>query len=351
MKTVCIVTWHKVSNYGAQLQAYALKRIFDEKGYEVYFLDYRRKINKHNYYSMLSHPLRTLKNIISRKCEMSNVERDFYFNKDSIMMEFANRHFEYNDQTYDICVVGADEIFSISDGYNGFQFAEGVKAKKFISYAASFGATTYGMIKFMKKERIIKHNLSKFEKISVRDKNSQDIICKLLNRRMELCIDPVLLWKWDNEVASFDKEKLDIIVLYSYGTHAIPEKYIDVIKKFAKEKQLMIISLGYYHDWCDRNIAVTSPEFVQYIYRAQYVLTTTFHGAVFSILFNKKFAVILQNNNKEKLGFLLQEFNATNHILNDAEEVQSIFSVNSDFSDKIESKREMAMRFLNGAVF
>lgn len=346
LKTVCIVTWHKVLNYGAQLQAYAMKKVLEQYNYEVVFYDYTRKMHKHNIYTMTRNPFRALHNFLRHE-EMSDDEESFYNNKKDVLSDFATRYFSKADpnKIYDVCLIGADEIFSISDGFNDFQFGKGIKSDKLISYAASFGNTTYGMIRFFRKQNEISYLLNNFYNLSVRDENSRKIVEKLIRIPPRIDIDPVLLWTWDNEKNLFEQAPMDILLFYSYGTHDITLQEKDEIIAFARTNKLRIVSAGYYHSWCDENLCLESMEFVEYIYRAKYVVTTTFHGSVFSILFHKQFAVILQNTNCEKLGYLLEEFDANSHIVGN-KTLDQILELTDNYDEYLVKKRREAHSYL-----
>lgn len=348
MKKVCIVTWHKVANYGAQLQAYAMKQILEGYGYEVFFYDYKRTTHNHNYYTMMKAPFKTCKKIFMPVKIITEHENSFYSEKASKLKKFATSNFVHGnkDEIYDLCVIGSDEIFSISDGYNSFQFAPDIKADRIISYAASFGATTYGMIRFYHRAESIKKYLERVDELSVRDKNSQYILAKLLKRNVRKNIDPIFLWNWKREI-SIEKQKLEIILFYSYDAHHVTESQKNQIKDFARENNLKIVSVGYYHSWCDQNVIPSSLEFVKYVYEAKYIVTTTFHGTAFSILFNKRFAVILQDNNREKLEHLLEEFKAVNHVVDNMFSVRDRLLTDSNFEKLVDMKRKEAFTYLN----
>lgn len=346
MKTVCIVTWHKVLNYGAQLQAYAMKKVLEQYNYEVVFYDYVRKMHKHNIYTIIKNPFRALHNYLVHE-ELSNEEEIFYHNKKRVLSDFVAKYFPKAklNTVYDVCLIGADEIFSISDGFNSFQFGKNIEANKLISYAASFGNTTYGMILFFRKKNKICNLLNSFYSLSVRDENSRKIVEKLTGEKTRIDIDPVLLWTWEDEKKYLKKEPMDILFFYSYGTHHITLQEKEELITFARANKLKIVSVGYYHSWCDDNLCLESMKFVEYIYRAKYVVTTTFHGSVFSILFNKQFAVILQNNNREKLGYLLEEFGASDHIIGN-QSLDKTLKLIDNFDEYLLKRRREARMYI-----
>ena len=70
------------------------------------------------------------------------------------------------------------------------------------------------------------------------------------------------------------------------------------IKRFADFKGKKIISVCMYNDWCDKNATASPLEFLSLLYHADYIITSTFHGTIFSILFHKKFGVFANGNYK-----------------------------------------------------
>ncbi len=345
-KRICIVTWHKVPNYGAQLQAYALKRILEQYGCEVSYYNYIRVTRKHNVYNMIKNPIKTIGNAMSRSQFKQN-EQEYYRNKNEILKQFLDIEFmEASLETkYDICLIGSDEIFSIFDGYNAFQYGEGIIADKYVSYAASFGATDYGMLLFYNKKSKIKKLLKKFEYISVRDENSKQIVTRLIKQEPYIHIDPVLLWNWKEEISSYEGTKTNILVIYSYGTHEISERIKMEIGEYSRNNNLEVVSVGYYHNWCKRNINISSLDFLECMYKAECIITTTFHGAVLSILFDKQFGVVTQSNNCEKLEYLLKEFDADNHVVTDCN-IERVLGIQQSFKELLEIKRSEAKEYL-----
>ena len=76
-----------------------------------------------------------------------------------------------------------------------------------------------------------------------------------------------------------------------------------------------------YQSWCDKQILCTPFELLVYFKNADYVITDTFHGTVFSIKYNKKFVTIVRDSNKQKLTDLLERFNLKTRIINHPDEI------------------------------
>ena len=105
---------------------------------------------------------------------------------------------------------------------------------------------------------------------------------------------------------------------------------VEEIKKFAKEKQLKIISIGKKYDWTDKNIVSSLNSFITYYNSADYVITNTFHGNVFSILFNRQFVNI--DFKKKKVDKLLEHYELSNRTYKkDESNIADIFNKNINY--------------------
>lgn len=128
----------------------------------------------------------------------------------------------------------------------------------------------------------IKTMLSRFAAISVRDENSAYIVRQLLGYSPEIHMDPVLMYDFTQEIAEYTTYERDYIILYAY-TGRLSREEENYIKKFAKRHNKRIICVGHYSNIADKNI-ICNPLYVfSYFKNADYVITDTFHGTVFSM--------------------------------------------------------------------
>ena len=77
------------------------------------------------------------------------------------------------------------------------------------------------------------------------------------------------------------------MIVYAYGTRIRKIEEIQAIKKFARKHKLKIIALEGVQNWCDDYIVADPFRMLDYFYYAEYVVTDTFHGTIFSII-NRK---------------------------------------------------------------
>ena len=133
--------------------------------------------------------------------------------------------------------------------------------------------------------------LSEIKYISVREESGAKIIKELTGRDAPVLVDPTLLLtreKWLT-IAKPAKNKPKDKYLVTYFLGGVPKEYKKEIKKFAKNNQLKIINLG---DIKETKTYITGPsEFLDYINSCDIIFTDSFHGTVFSILFEKPFVV------------------------------------------------------------
>lgn len=338
MKNIGIMTMHRIINYGSFLQAYGLKKTLNELGFNVEFVDYEYegsliKIsnNKKSLLKKISKNINIIK-YIKRKI----MTKKFIKIYNESIFKYLNVSDEKNIRptSIDSLVIGSDEVFNCLQeypvGFSSELFGNHYFSKNVISYAGCFGYTDYeGLKKYNKIEEVSEY-FKKFKAISVRDKNSFNTIYKLTNIISEEHLDPVLIANFDSEIINSEPKYRNYIIIYAYENRLSEdeEKYI---KRFAKKYKKKIISLGVFQKIADYNIVVEPLEVLRYFKYADYVITDTFHGTVFSIKMNTKFCTIVRNSNKNKLHYLLEKCNLVSQEVNTLESIEKIFNKKISF--------------------
>ena len=322
---VGIMSMQRVENYGSFLQAYGLKKEIEKLGHMVQFVDYQAEPSV-----VLPGEEQKSSSANSRISKAFHMLSPAYraWRKKQIKMNSTFQEFSkvYNEQflpkldvkkEYNICpkldmlVIGSDEVFNCTQpgnkvGFSRQLFGKNNNAKKVISYAASFGSTTHEKLEQYHIAEEVGELLSKFDWISVRDENSQKIVERLCGFSPASHIDPVLLYDF-LEVENMSIPMENYIVVYAYADR-IKGKEAEAIREFAKRENKKILSLGFYQPFCDEYVLASPLEVLAYIKYADYVITDTFHGTVFSIKYQKKFGTIIRDSNRQKLGDLMQRF-------------------------------------------
>ncbi len=354
MKKIGIMTMQRVINYGSFLQAYGLKKTIEEldKEIEVDFVDFANgealiEKKKKNYFEKIKNNINIIKFYNKKKTEKNfrNAYNDFCY-------KYLKCSPEKNiNAKIDELVVGSDEVFNCLQGapigYSKDLFGIGYKDIPKISYAGCFGFTTLEGLKKYKIDREIGNMLNEFKSISVRDENSFNIIKELTKHDPILHLDPVLISNYDKEI-DINIEDNNYIILYAY-TGRITRDEEKCIKKFAKKYNKKIISIGFYQKIADKTLIVNPFEVLSYFKNADYVITDTFHGSVFSIKTNAKFCTIIRESNRNKLGFLLKKLGQESRMVNSLDEIEKLYNIemNYECTNKIlKDEREKTINYL-----
>lgn len=335
MKKIGIMSMQRIVNYGSFLQAYGLRKTIEAFGENVEFVDYeyeksvieppKKKILKRIFNNI---------NIIEHRKKANHIKK-FREEYQKYLSEYLNVN--TNRNTYpniDTLVVGSDEVFNCLQnypvGYSRNLFGYGFEKTKKISYAASFGHTTIEGLRKYKIDNEVGNLLSQFNALSVRDENSQYIVQELTNKKAIISCDPVLISDYSSEIKGQEIQYSNYIIIYAYAGR-LNRKEEKAIKQFAKTHNKKIISLGFYQKIADENLIVDPFQVLSYIKNADYVITDTFHGTVFSIKMNTKFCTIIRKSNYNKLYYLLKKFDLESQLINSIEDIEKIYNKEIDF--------------------
>lgn len=351
-----ILTWYHYQNYGTALQAYALQKFLNSSMYETELIKYipeyksqneKKNIKKINIY--INNRKKKYLNKIIKKKYYKNLE-----NKSEKFKEFLSKinltEEEYNkknlkelNQVYDNFIVGSDQIWNPNNiDYTYFlDFVD--ENKKKIAYAPSFGVKQND---YPYQNNKLKNLLNKFDYISVREEDGKDIIKKLINKSGNIVLDPTLLLEkkqWD-EFVKVDMNKTKYILCYFLGEQKYYWKYVkNLQKETGLEIRIIPIQPEAYFKKGKIESEVGPMEFLDLIANAEIICTDSFHGTVFSVIFEKKFSVLKRfkdNDSKSqnsricnllKLidleGFFIDEnFEETKFIVNNYEDINNILA-------------------------
>lgn len=301
-----ILTYHRAHNYGAVLQAYALKTFLNKKGVKnVYFVDYWPEYHKdvyrlfrRNYYKQLF-LVRKIKYIIGFFLHLFNsIKKNKAF---SIFIDNFLEPKEKPEANYDIVIYGSDQIWRYQDfpgihGYNPIYFAsEDIKAHYRIAYSASMG-----IIHDTDESRVfLSKALKNFDFIGVREKDLFDYIKPFVSCPLLQTIDPVFLLNKDEWLKILPpnpvKEKYILMLQWQKEADLIPS----AAKKISEETGLKLIKIfGYV------SAGIGPLDFLSLICHAEFVLSSSFHGVAFSIIFNRPFFAFLRSNQNRVVSLL-----------------------------------------------
>lgn len=374
MKRIGIITIWQVNNYGAELQAYALVKKINEFGHKCENIDFpfyknhsfkltkrgrtpfpigwRNTIKefllpKISTVLSLSHP-------IENKTRKNNFERFYQITPHSAkrFLSFDDLY-SHKDFKYDVYMVGSDQVWnprSLATIEPYFLTFAPKDAKK-ISYASSFG------ISDIPKECVEKFRnwLNSLDAISVREKNGVNLVERIASKHAIQVLDPVFLLdaeEW-RKVAVCPDIKEPYLLLYDLIKS---DETVDLAKKIGKTRKLKIVRLcrdvSIHKDNGIQSIPDAGPmEFLGLFANASFVVTNSFHGTAFSLIFHKNFYSIIPNkmNNSGRIKSILELVDLQSRLL-PAQTVDTCNTITDvDFSKAtqlLQNAREESINFL-----
>lgn len=316
-KKIGILTFHNAHNYGAVLQAYALKTKLNRMGHEASVLNYQNKYIARNYRKVLHIDFWKRDILPSRWGKVVREVRDvFYGLKEwqkqwNVFEEFIadklldgdTRQLSLEEvvaKDCDVYVLGSDQIWAreLTHGMDPAYFGQFAPKKKKISYAAS---VPNGSVPENEKP-FFKQYLQSLSHISVREEKLAQSLRDLTGREIDTVIDPTLLLeREDYEPLLYEKPLKQGDYVFAYFV-VENETVSRCAKKVAELLGCELIELHYKKTptICGKNMIFDAgpSEFLTYIRDAKMVVTNSFHGTVFSILFQKKFYSVYKENGR-----------------------------------------------------
>lgn len=307
-----ILTFHCAHNYGAVLQCYALQEVLNQFGHEVEVIDYRPQylleayniFNKKRFISKKYNFL-LRKAIIEALILYTRIKRykafnKFIINKLKLSPPINNKEIPSN---YDIYVMGSDQIWNpkITNGFDDIYFGQFLFTKqnqKYITYAASMEAKCLSH----QEVEFYKNRLKNFDAISVREKILAELLQPLCTSTIQSVIDPTLLVNsniWNNIIQEPKIKKKKYVLVYQVRYN---QNTIKIARNIAKQIGGVVIEVSSsisLKKIIKSKQAVSPEEFLGYIKNAAFVITTSFHGTAFSIIFKRPFYCIQLNDGND----------------------------------------------------
>ena len=307
---VGLLTFHSAHNYGAVLQAYAtqetiksLKRDIEVIDYCPSFLTQQRILPR-----LEDQPVSVkLKLVIEGLiCFLWRYKRrrgfqNFIRSRLQISQEkHINHAYSFNDK-YDAFVMGSDQIWNIklTKGFDDAYWGNFITKKD--SIKISYAASMSNYLLSDNKKQAMSDLLKNFHSISVREEELKQFIYDNFKIKATTVLDPVFLLdrtKW-NIIGVRPQITKKYILAYSVE---LRDDVVRMAKVLAKKLNAIVIELTI---GVDKNVifnryqTATPEEFVGLFENAEYVLTSSFHGTAFSIIYNKSFYSIAQDTDRD----------------------------------------------------
>lgn len=301
MKKIGIITFHSSYNCGSMLESYAIQKFLQKHFNEVEIIDYSSKGQKELY--MVFDKKMSIKSIIKnllilphyKQILLNNAKYEEFKNKYFTLSNLVNET-NITDACYDFVIAGSDQIWNVTiDDYNDVYLLSWVKKAKRIAYAPSFGAKN--PMKFYHNPDKFAEMLKNFDELSIREFNGKKWIKEMTNLEVPVLLDPTLLLekKYYDEIidTSFNPDNKYIF----FYAPAFKRNICLFVKQISKKYNMQVItwsSKSFYYkrikDFGFKLPPYESPSlYLNLIKNAELVLTTSFHGTIFSTIYKKCF--------------------------------------------------------------
>lgn len=364
---VGVLTFHRAENYGSVLQAYALQKYLTDKlGIENELIDYIPS-GQEEFYKLFV-PITNIRNLIGNILKLSIANK--YKKRKDAFQGFLNsnlaiskdKYSAFNKNSllsnqYSLIITGSDQIWNTECADFSWDYLlEDVHGLKKISYAASMGGGKISDYDRYKK------CLEEYTSISVREQYASDVINQMFNneKKIEVSLDPTLLLDKEdyNKIAAPRKIQGDYIFLYSVYHD---DKLLHTIRRMKKKWGMPIITLisrNNSYKVLLNGIKLANEEgpedFLGYIRYAKFVLTNSFHGSVFSMIYGKEFYYLgdYRQDPRLKQLFTKAEIEHVGVTYEELEEQAGNFGLRGecDLSHNIADLRKSSERYLKGAL-
>lgn len=359
----------RVVNYGSFLQAYGLKKLVEkaDENANVYFIDIEKGRQLPGYedegIKYFQKKLKNiLKSILSFKLGVKYRDKNFFIKLND---KFRNEYYpalgldEEKPKNHDLTIIGSDEVFNCCQhtkwGFSRQLYGDVRNSRHVMSYAGSFGSSTLDKLQKLGVVQEIAECMGKMDAVSVRDDNSLHIVENILGKKPEMHLDPVLMNDFSEEVGLCPLPPIkDYIIVYSYQGRIKNKKEIKSIKDFAKRNNKKIVSVFCRYDWCDESVIPDTPfDVIAWFKNADYIVTDTFHGTIFSIITRSIFCTLIRSSNKAKLTSLLNKFSLGDRIAENPEKIEKVLESGIDYQNAektIGQERQRTMDYLRSVI-
>tara|TARA_S200000501_G_scaffold377914_1_gene438138 strand:- start:14073 stop:15170 length:1098 start_codon:yes stop_codon:yes gene_type:complete len=317
LKKTATLTFQNSENYGALLQAYALQKKLFSIGVENEVLNYRCEyLGKPYGFSALKRK-GVIRYFLGIAYSLVRIPRKSNFKKFRSLIKMT-RVLKLDDlnslnENYDAFIAGSDQVWNDSiTNFDSSYYLDFVDSpEKKMSYAASFGFETIPENLKPKYRKLLKE----FSVFNMREESGVKNIKMLLNKSANLVLDPTMLLskkEWD-KVASSSVRKNKYILVYQT---TISSFLVNIVKALSISTGYKIICIPFpLGGFLKSKFELTAGpgEWIGLIRDAEIVITDSFHGTAFSILYNKEFYVCLTDG-VTRITNLLNLFELDNRI-------------------------------------
>lgn len=342
------------ANYGQTLQAFALYKVVQELGYDVEVISHKNRTEAQKEYYYIRFLTPDKKTMESRSFAKIT---DFVEKNMKCLQSFNTAEVTKYVEDSDILICGSDSLWRTMH-YDPVYYLqiEGCDDKLKIAYAPSFASYIETDLEIIKK---MGKMIKQMDYISTREYQGVQLlndICMCDN--VTHVLDPTLLWgseKWKSYLN--DKSTLgSYMILYLLDDTNEYDLAIEAIRKKHNVEHIYTISAGTKID--NRNYfeeGVGLEDFISLIFGAQVVITNSFHGTAFSLMFEKEVYILKRYNKTLSNDFRFENIRKVcdlpNRMVSDISDIYEMQNVDyGSVREKIREEREKSMLYLTEAL-
>lgn len=324
MKIGVITFWQSNDNYGQQLQCWALQQQLMQMGHNPFLIRFvpiyphrPAKSTKEKILSIVK--LYPIIDIVSEKINFykrkKQIEKNRILDKQRQFAQFREHHLSVSKEEYlgidsliknapsaDIYICGSDQVWNLplsNREHRAFFLDFGNSQIRRVAYAPSFGMDNYPE----DNQYELKTLLQRFNAISVREPSGVDI-CKKIGLNAKVVLDPTLLLDtsiYKRLLRGYERDDEDYIFIYSLNMISKEDVSWNNLKEFSKRHKYNINvtpATGYsdsaqiFNKKDVKYLYATIPEWIALIANAKMMITSSFHGIVFSIIMHTPFVFV-----------------------------------------------------------
>lgn len=363
-----ILTFHRAHNYGAMLQAFALRKILTDKGHDVEFISYRQPKIEDAYKAWIwsfdrSHSLiYNIKSLVSnlltlyRRIKRRNAFNLFLKRFLPESQKYSKEELLTKDLDYDVVFFGSDQIWTcrfmgaFDDVYWGDVH---VKNGRRVAYAPSMEMKTVSDVE----ESYIKNHIKNFDQLSARETNLSELLETVTGLSIQTVVDPTLLCKKEDFQLLIESSKRvpsePYVLVYHVGHFP---QVREISQKVANQLHCRIIEIGsrvFLHNDSTYKDGYGPEDFVALIANATFVVSCSFHGTAFSVNFHKPFYSILISGLDTRAISFLTQVGLLRCGIRDVGEVDVQSVMNIDYvkvEARLEKMRRTSMSYIDKAL-
>ncbi|MGB3725032.1 MAG: polysaccharide pyruvyl transferase family protein [Glaciecola sp.] len=378
-KNIATLTLPLTNNYGGILQAFALQETLSQLGHTTMLINIKSPVHS-NFQKRLEYIKQRIRKIIKNtpvfKPDFTSEADKKYINRN--VQQFIDTYIattkevsayltfdDLKQYEFESFVVGSDQVWRPDYSYYlanyFFEFLENVPAVKKLSYAASFGFESWKLTEDETSK--CKQLIKSFDAISVREVAAESLCEKHLDAHATMVLDPTLLVPKEKYCELVEKASLDTpkgnLFCYILDRSEENEAFEKEVAKSLNAEAFGVMPRKDMKNLTQHNVDefVFPPieEWINGFIHADFVITDSFHGTVFAILFNKPFFAI--GNTKRGLSrfsSLLNNFKLNERLILEPKkfEMEKLTDdINWEYvNSRLAQERERSLAFLTDNV-